>query len=272
LATIRRTLTGLLLASLPLAPAWGFDAPKAVISGTANVPSGGTIFLSAKDSLADDGYPLAWKFQGPGQNAPAFETMDKGGRAEVFLVAFNVPDGTYTFTLAALGTPSGASHVTADVAAILVTVGTIKPPVPPPGPGPGPTPPPAPPNPEPPQPPPPSPTPDVIPAGEPLWVTVVHDPNDIDLNRQLAVARFSASTAVRARLNALNAKFTLYPLSSPRAAPFVRFVEGQNVEVPALVIQRGKEGSYKPLEVYPITAATRIDAILSEVSKWRGQP
>jgi hypothetical protein len=189
--------------------------------------------------------------------------MDKGGRADVFLIAFNVPDGTYTFTLAALGTPSGASHVTADVAAVTVTVGTARPPVPPPGPGP------TPPNPEPP---PPSPTPDVIPAGEPLWVTVVHDPNDVDLNRQLAVARFSSSTAVRARLNALNARFTLYPLSSPRAAPFVRFVEGQNVELPAVVIQRGKEGSYRPLEVYPITATTRIDAILAEVSKWRGQP
>jgi hypothetical protein len=262
LATIRRTLAGLLLALLATAPAWA-DAPKAVISGTANVPSGGTIFLSAKDSLADEGFPLAWKFQGA--NAPAYETMDKGGRADVFLIAFNVPDGTYTFTLAALGTPSGASHVTADVAAVTVTVGTARPPVPPPGPGPAP--PPVPPNPEPP-----SPTPDVIPASEPLWVTVIHDQDDIDLNRQLAVARFSSSTAVRNRLNALNAKFKRYPLSSPQAAPFVRYLQGQNIEVPALVIQRGRAGDYKPLEVYPITAATRIDAILSEVSKWRGQP
>jgi hypothetical protein len=51
----------------------------------------------------------------------------------------------------------------------------------------------------------------------------------------------------------------------------VRYIQGQNIEVPALVIQRGRTGDYKPLEVYPITAATRIDAILSEVSKWRGQ-
>jgi hypothetical protein len=251
----------MIVAAASSAPA---DAPKAVISGTSSVPSGGTIFLSAKDSVADEGFPLAWKFQG--QNAPAFETMDKGGRSDVFLIAFNVPDGTYTFTLAALGTPSGASHVTADVAAVTITVGSPRPPVPPPGPGP--TPPPAPPNPEPPPPPP---TPDVIPASEPIWITLVHDPDDFDLNRSLAVARFYSSTSVRTKLNSLNAKFTLYPMSAPRAVPFVRYIQGQNIEVPALVIQRGKEGSFKPLEVYPITAATRIDAILSEVSKWRGQ-
>jgi hypothetical protein len=110
-------------------------APKAVIEGTSRIPSGGTIALTAADSVSDK--PLVWKVKGP---KLVYTIGDSQGRQGVFLLAFNVPSGTYRFIVEARAKPEGAADYDSDVDVLDVVVGDQ--PVPPtPGPTPGPTPP-----------------------------------------------------------------------------------------------------------------------------------
>ncbi len=150
---MRRFLLRLLATAGLLFPcgSWA-DAPKAVIDGPTDVPTGGSILLDARRSIGDRG--LTWKLLPP-HESDIFVTFDKGSVKDVVLFMPNPRPGVYRFILVSSSLVLDKAvpvDIALDVDVKEVTVAATPTPVPvpiPPGPGPGPGPAPVPPDPNP---------------------------------------------------------------------------------------------------------------------------
>jgi hypothetical protein len=135
----------LLFALLLIAPSLAYgDTPRASIAGVSTVAPGGLLVLSGIDAVSDE--PILWECKsGPAKVTSL--TLDQGARRGVVLFVPQMPTvpGTYRFKQVVLGTPPGASKVTADADVFDVTVTGVAPSPVPPSPTPSPTPEPSPP-------------------------------------------------------------------------------------------------------------------------------
>ncbi len=186
-----------LLFLIPLLACLGADAPKAVIDGPTDIPTGGSILLDGRRSSSE--LPLQWILLPP-HDSDVYLSFDKDGRSDVILYVPNPRPGTYHFVLTASalvldkGVPVSAK-VNVDFKEIIVASPAPAPkPDPIPDPKPDPNPPPA-----------PNPPPGPTPTG-PLFVNYIVDAANIDA-AQAAVRR---SNTIRPGLKALSASWLAY--------------------------------------------------------------